>query len=184
MATSPKGHRWRVEKSLRGTCVRAVTPDSLVRGICEKRLVIMTGGMCPAGMGTCWKCGRGERCKFGLGGDGDGDGCSRAELRLDEIARCDRSVVARWPSREIVGPPDHANTGQEICPLPVLRHVRQARPVWQGRYGGGRPWEPSKPDRTGDDASEKFGKGSIERRDRHGMARADQRGPDQTRSRR
>ena len=96
----------------------------------------MTGEMCPSGMGTCRKCGRGERCKFGLGGDGDGDGCSRAELRLDEIARGDRSVDARWPSCEIVGPPDHANTGQGICPLPVLRHVRQARPVWQGRYGG------------------------------------------------
>ena len=101
-----------------------------------------------------------------MGCDGNGDGCGRAELRLDEIARGDRSVDARWPSREIVRRPDHATAGQGICPLPVLRHVRQARPVWQGRYGGGRPWEPSKPDRTGDDTSEKFGKGSIERRDR------------------
>lgn len=101
-----------------------------------------------------------------MGCDGDGDGCSRAELRLDEIARGDRSVDARWPSRKIVRPPDHATVGQGICQLPVLRHVRQALPVWQGRYGRGRPWEPSRPDRTGDDASEKFGKGSIERRDR------------------
>lgn len=105
----------------------------------------MTGEMCPSGMGTCRKCREGERGKPERGGDGDGDGCSRAELRLDEIGRCDSSVDARSPDgqaakpsgRETARPPSYAKAGQGTCPLPVQHHVRQARPMSQRRHRNG-----------------------------------------------
>lgn len=105
----------------------------------------MTGEMCPSGMGTCRKCGRGERCKPGMGCDGNGDGCSRAELRLDEIARCDRSVDARWPSREIVRLPSCQTMQPPGRGFAVARPASRppspaslARAVWWGADRGSR----------------------------------------------
>jgi hypothetical protein len=77
------------------------------------------------------------------GGDGDGDGCSRAELRLDQIGRCDSSVdcqIARRRSYETVRPRDCQTAKpceRRAGDLPVLHHVRQARSVWQGRHRNG-----------------------------------------------
>jgi|GEM_PF-6390079 len=95
-----------------------------------------------------------------MGCDDNGDGCSSAELLLDEIARGDRSVDARWPSRETVRLPNcqtmqPPGRGFARCPSCVTS---------------------DKPGQSG--------KGSIKRRSRHGRARAYQSRSDQTRSRR
>ena len=69
--------------------------------------------------------------------------------------------AAKSSGRQTMRPPGRGFANCPSC-------ITSAKPDQSGKGGmvGGRPWEPSKPDWTGDDASEKFGKGSIERRDR------------------